>query len=90
MLEATVELRFPIISQPTTFGLIFAEAGNTWRDLKSTDPFDLRRSIGVGARIFMPMVGMIGFDYAYGFDNVDAYGRKYGKWKPQFVFGRSF
>ncbi len=90
MLETTVELRFPIITQPTTFGLVFAEAGNTWRDLKNTDPFDLRRSIGVGARIFMPMVGMIGFDYAYGFDNVDAYGRKYGKWKPQFVFGRSF
>jgi len=90
MLETTVELRFPIITKPTTFGLIFAEAGNTWHDLKNTDPFDLRRSVGIGARIFMPMVGMIGFDYAYGFDNVDAYGRKYGKWKPQFVFGRSF
>ena len=90
MLQATVELRFPIISQPTMFGLVFAEAGNTWLDLANTDPFGLKRSVGVGARIFMPMVGMIGFDYAYGFDHVDEYGRKYGTWKPHFVFGRGF
>ena len=49
------------------FGLIFVEAGNTWNNLESTDPFNLRRSVGIGARIFMPMLGMLGFDYAYGF-----------------------
>lgn len=90
MLQTTVEVRFPIISNPTLFGLVFMEAGNTWLDLEHTDPFDLRRSIGVGARIFMPMVGILGFDYAYGFDNIDEQGRKFGAWKPQFVFGRGF
>ena len=90
MLEYTTELRFPIIPNPTMFGLIFAEAGNTWVNISDTDPFNLRRSVGFGARIFMPMIGIIGFDYAYGFDNFDATGKRYGKWKPHFVFGRSF
>ena len=90
MLQSTVEFRFPVISNPTLFGLVFAEAGNTWRNLENTDPFDLRRSVGIGARLFMPMVGIIGFDYAYGFDNIDDAGRKYGAWKPQFVFGKGF
>lgn len=90
MFQTTAEIRFPIINNPMAFGLIFAEAGNTWLDLDNTDPFDLKRSVGIGARIFMPMVGMLGFDYAYGFDHVDEYGRKRGAWKPHFVFGRGF
>ncbi len=90
MIKYTTELRFPIIPNPTMFGLIFAEAGNSWVNISDTDPFDLRRSVGIGARLFMPMIGIIGFDYAYGFDNYDVNGRRYGKWKPHFVFGRSF
>jgi outer membrane protein insertion porin family len=90
MFKTTLEMRFPIIPNPTMYGLLFAEAGNTWSDLRHTDPFDLRRSIGVGARIYMPMVGMLGFDYAYGFDHYDSYGQRSGQWKPHFVFGRSF
>lgn len=91
MLKYTTEIRFPIIPNPTMFGLIFAEAGNTWANVTDTDPFDLRRSVGIGARIYMPMIGIIGFDYAYGFDNYDtATGKTYGQWKPHFVFGRSF
>jgi len=90
MMKTTFELRFPLISNPTAFGIIFAEAGNTWLDLETTDPFNLRKSVGVGARIFMPMVGMLGFDYAYGFDYVDERGQAFGGWKPHFVFGRSF
>lgn len=91
LLKYTTEIRFPIIPNPTMFGLIFAEAGNTWVNVSDTDPFNLRRSIGIGARIFMPMIGIIGFDYAYGFDNIDPdTGARYGKWKPHFVFGRSF
>lgn len=90
MFKTTGELRFPIIPNPTMYGLIFAEAGNTWRNLAHTDPFDLRRSVGIGARIYMPMIGMIGFDYAYGFDHYNAKGEKVGMWKPHFVFGRSF
>lgn len=90
MFKYTTELRFPIIPNPTMFGLIFAEAGNTWTELSDTDPFNLRRSVGIGARVFMPMIGIIGFDYAYGFDNIDSSGNRYGKWHPHFVFGRSF
>jgi outer membrane protein insertion porin family len=59
--------------------------------LAKTDPYDLRRSVGVGARLFMPLLGIIGFDYAYGFDNLNSRtGEKFGAWKPHFVFGRSF
>lgn len=91
MLKYTTEIRIPIAPNPTIFGLIFGEAGNTFLDLAHTSPFDLRRSIGVGARIFMPMLGVIGFDYAYGFDNIDnRTGIHFGQWKPHFVFGRSF
>ncbi|MFQ6115829.1 MAG: outer membrane protein assembly factor BamA, partial [bacterium] len=91
MFKYTTELRFPISPNPTIFGLAFAEAGNTWLSLSETDFFDLRRSVGVGVRIFMPMLGILGFDYAYGFDNFDPEtGTKFGKWKPHFVFGRSF
>jgi len=91
LLKYTTEIRFPIIPNPTMFGLIFAEAGNTWTRVSDTDPFNLKRSVGVGARIFMPMVGIIGFDYAYGFDNFDPVtGKTFGQWKPHFVFGKSF
>ncbi len=91
MFKYTTEIRFPIAPNPTIFGLAFAEAGNTWESLSKTDLYDLRRSMGVGIRIFMPMLGIIGFDYAYGFDNIDLdTGRKFGEWKPHFVFGRSF
>ncbi|MFQ5637339.1 MAG: outer membrane protein assembly factor BamA [bacterium] len=91
MFKYATEIRFPISPNPTIFGLAFAEAGNTWESLAKTDIFDLRRSVGVGVRIFMPMLGILGFDYAYGFDNIDPNtGRKFGAWKPHFVFGRSF
>ncbi|NIR48648.1 outer membrane protein assembly factor BamA, partial [candidate division KSB1 bacterium] len=91
MFKYSTELRFPISPNPTIFGLAFAEAGNTWESLSETDLFDLRRSVGVGVRIFMPMLGIIGFDYAFGFDNIDRLtGEKFGEWKPHFVFGRSF
>ncbi len=91
MLKYQIELRVPIAPNPTVFGLAFAEAGNTWLDLSRTNPNDLRRSVGVGARVFMPLLGVIGFDYAYGFDNFDEEtGQRQGRWKPHFVFGKSF
>ncbi len=91
MLKYQMELRVPIAPNPTVFGLAFAEAGNTWADLSRTNPNDLRRSVGVGARVFMPLLGVIGFDYAYGFDYLDTEtGKRQGRWKPHFVFGRSF
>ncbi|MBN1541944.1 outer membrane protein assembly factor BamA [candidate division KSB1 bacterium] len=90
MLKYTAELRIPIAPNPTIFGLLFAEAGNVWPDFKRADPFSMKRSVGVGARIFMPMVGIIGFDYGYGFDRLDQSGNPDPKWKMHFVFGRSF
>lgn len=66
------ELRYPVSLNPsaTIFVLAFAEAGNNWGSYKQFNPFDLKRSIGAGARIFMPAFGLIGIDYGYGFDNI--------------------
>ncbi|TAD98150.1 MAG: hypothetical protein EAZ97_11310 [Bacteroidetes bacterium] len=66
-----LELRYPISLQPsaTVFVVTFAEAGNNWGAVSDMNPFDLKRSVGLGARIFMPAFGMLGFDYAWGFDN---------------------
>ena len=68
MTRFTTELRFPIAPNPTIFGLFFAEAGNVWQELDQTDLTGLRRSAGVGLRLFMPLLGIIGFDLGYGFD----------------------
>ncbi len=84
------ELRFPISSAPTIYGLTFAEAGNVWPHHKYFNPFELKRSAGFGIRLFMPMIGMIGFDFGYGFDNIDEFGIKKGRWKTHFQFGRGF
>jgi outer membrane protein insertion porin family len=84
----TVELRFPIAPNPTIFGLFFAEGGNVWNTFPRTDLFDLKRSAGAGIRLFMPMVGMIGIDFGYGFDRTDSKGFHQGKWEFHFKFGR--
>ena len=86
-----MELRYPFILEPTStiYGLVFAEAGNAWGSIKDFSPFDLKRSVGVGARIFLPMIGMMGIDMAYGFDI--PYGQeKRGGWHPHFVLGHEF
>lgn len=89
MVKSTLELRFPISPNPTIFGLFFAEAGNTWQDIGDTNPFELRRSVGAGVRLFMPLVGIIGIDFGYGFDYTDFAGNPIdGKWKVHFRFGR--
>lgn len=66
----SMELRYPFILEPssTIYGLAFVEAGNAWTDMSSYNPFDLKRSAGVGVRIFLPMIGLMGIDWAYGFD----------------------
>ncbi|MBS1576984.1 MAG: outer membrane protein assembly factor [Bacteroidetes bacterium] len=65
-----MELRYPVITNPgsTIYGLAFFEAANGWYDFKDYNPFRLRRSAGVGARFFLPMFGLLGFDYGIGFD----------------------
>ena len=66
----TVELRYPVILQPssTIYALAFLEGGNCWSDIRKFNPFQIKRSAGVGVRIFLPMVGLLGVDWGYGFD----------------------
>ncbi|WP_116125358.1 outer membrane protein assembly factor BamA [Lewinella sp. IMCC34183] len=66
----TVELRYPLSLNPssTIFVLAFAQGGNAWRSSRDFNPFDLKRSVGLGARVFLPMFGTLGFDWGYGFD----------------------
>ena len=66
----TVELRYPLIMQPssTIFALAFLEAGNCWSDIHDFNPFQVKRSAGVGLRVFLPIVGLLGIDWGYGFD----------------------
>lgn len=68
----TLELRYPLVTNPgsTIYGLTFFEAANGWYDFKSYNPFRLRRSAGVGMRFFLPMFGLLGFDYGIGFDRI--------------------
>ncbi len=68
----TAELRYPLSLNPssTIFGLVFLEGGNAWKNFDDYNPFDLKRSAGVGVRAYLPMFGLLGFDFGYGFDNV--------------------
>lgn len=67
----TMEVRYPVILQPqsTIFVLAFLEGGNCWSDIKKFNPFQIQRSAGVGVRVFLPMIGLLGIDWGYGFDN---------------------
>ncbi len=67
----TLELRYPfMLGNTTIYGLGFVEAGNAWANVSDFNPFKMKRSAGLGVRIFLPMVGLMGIDWAYGFDNV--------------------
>ena len=83
----TFELRYPVILQPssTIYALAFAEGGNCWSDIKKFNPFQIKRSAGVGVRIFLPMVGLLGVDWGYGFD-----GPAGSKSQFHFVIGQQF
>ncbi len=84
----TVELRYPVILQPqsTIFALLFLEGGNCWSDIRDFNPFQIRRSAGVGVRVFLPMIGLLGVDWGYGFDNNDGNGGS----QFHFVIGQQF
>jgi len=71
----TMELRYPISTNPmaTVFIMGFIEAGNSWATMKQFNPYDLHRSAGVGARIYLPMFGLLGLDWAYGFDPIPGF-----------------
>ena len=92
MMVFNLEYRFPI-SEQSVIGLLFADAGNAWQDVGALSPLhprrslgDLRRSVGFGFRVMAPMLGMIGFDFGYGFDRRDVDGTPPG-WITHFQFG---
>lgn len=70
----TMELRYPLTLNPNSsiFLLTFLEGGNAWIGSKNYNPFDLKRSAGLGMRVFLPMFGLLGFDYGFGFDKIIA------------------
>ena len=84
------ELRYPISMNQTAkiFALTFAEAGNTWNNFSSINPFQLKRSVGVGVRVYMGAFGLIGFDFAYGFDKYLG-GTEPSGWQTHFLMNQS-
>jgi outer membrane protein insertion porin family len=90
MAKFTMELRFQLSPDPIPIYLLaFAEAGNVWKDWGHTDLFELKRSAGIGVRLLIQPVGLIGFDYGYGFDPVRLETSPSG-WKFHFQFGKGF
>lgn len=95
LIRFTTELRFPLSENPVIYALAFAEMGNVWSNKNMTESFyldresaiNLRRSAGVGIRFYMPMVGMLGFDIGYGFDDVSGNGKPEG-WMTTITFGQ--
>ncbi|MCH8941666.1 MAG: outer membrane protein assembly factor BamA [Bacteroidetes bacterium] len=90
MTRYTAELRVAVTLEPIPFYLLaFVEAGNVFQNIETTDPFDLRRSAGFGARLLINPIGLIGFDIGYGFDRkiVDGFAPK---WEFHFQFGKGF
>ncbi|MBU0764728.1 MAG: outer membrane protein assembly factor BamA [Bacteroidetes bacterium] len=87
----TFELRFPLSLNPsaTLYMLTFAEAGNAWYNFSDVDVFDIKRSAGVGVRIFLPMFGKLGVDWGYGFDPVVPGGQRSGS-QFHFIIGQNF
>ena len=86
-----IELRYPLMLETSTsiYALTFVEAGNAWQEVGDFNPFDLKRSAGVGVRIFLPMIGMMGIDWAYGFDKIRG-SSSYGGSQFHFILGQEF
>ena len=95
MIKYSTEFRFPFSENPVVYAMLFAEAGSVWNDsqlmhslaLERKNPIDLKRSAGIGIRFFMPMIGMLGFDMGYGFDDISG-DRKPQGWEYTIIFGR--
>lgn len=83
----TVELRYPVVLQPqsTIYALLFLEGGNCWDDIRKFNPFQIKRSAGVGVRVFLPMIGLLGVDWGWGFDDPVNGGSQF-----HFVIGQQF
>ena len=87
----SIELRYPItLNQVPTYTLAFLEAGNGYNSFREFNPFNSKRSAGVGVRIFMPAFGLLGIDFGYGFDN-PAFGiLEPNGWETHFLIGQQF
>jgi outer membrane protein insertion porin family len=87
----SLELRYPLSLNPTAtfYGIAFLEAGNAWYGFQEYDPFDLKRAAGFGIRVYMPMIGMLGVDWGYGFDNIEGKTGVNGS-QFHFVIGQQF
>lgn len=88
----TMELRYPISLNPqaTFYVLSFVEAGNTFPSLSKFNPFNVKRSAGVGIRVFLPMFGMLGLDYGWGFDMLDPNASQYGGTSDQSIMQKGY
>jgi outer membrane protein insertion porin family len=86
----SLELRHPIAMKSAAasiYALAFAEAGNSFDGYSDYDPFNMYRSAGAGIRIFMPAFGLLGIDFAHGFDSLPGESGKHG-WETHFILGR--
>ena len=89
----TLELRYPLMLENSTsiYALAFVEGGNAWENVKDFNPFNMKRSAGFGVRILLPMVGLMGIDWAYGFQkNISGYTGKAGGSQFHFIIGQEF
>ena len=88
----SLELRYPITLKPSAsiYALTFLEAGNGYNSFREFNPFSSKRSAGAGVRIFMPAFGLLGIDFAYGFDNVNSNLTTPNGWETHFVIGQRF
>lgn len=87
----TLELRYPLMLETSTsmYALAFVEGGNAWANVKDFNPFDMKRSAGIGVRILLPMVGLMGIDWAYGFQKT-INGQNVGGSQFHFIIGQEF
>ena len=87
----SLELRYPITLKQaaTIYGLTFLEGGTAFDDFKNYNPFAIQRSAGFGLRVFMPAFGLLGIDFAHGFDNIPGTNQKSG-WQTHFIIGQQF
>ena len=88
----TVELRYPITLKPSAsiYGTSYIESGRGYQGFRNFNPFNAQRSAGFGVRIFMPAFGLLGIDFAYGFDNADPSNRTPNGWETHFTIGQQF
>ena len=86
-----MEVRYPLTLKPmaSIYALTFFEAGNSYENFSTFNPYELKKSAGLGIRIFMPQFGLLGIDFGHGFDALDGSQSKSG-WQTHFIIGQQF